>query len=47
MSVKIEENVKVKLLKVAGEIQAKDGKLMTISDTIDSLIEFYNLHKEA
>jgi hypothetical protein len=42
VSVKIEEDVKADLLKVAGEYQAIKGEVVTISDGIKQLIKEHN-----
>ena len=47
VSVKIEDDVKAELFKVAGELQAQKGSQVTISEAIGELIKFYRQHKEA
>lgn len=47
LSIKIDQDVKTELEKIAGEIQAKRGGSVTISDAGRFLIKFYKEHKEA
>jgi hypothetical protein len=47
VSVKIEDNVKADLLRVAGEYQIKRKNEVTISDAIKELIREHDQHKEA
>ena len=47
MSIKIDQDVKTDLTKVAGEMQAELGQDVTPSDAIKNLIIFYRKHKEA
>lgn len=44
---KIETDAKTELEKIAGEIQAKQGGFVTLSDAVNFLIKFYREHKEA
>lgn len=44
---KIETDTKTELEKIAGEIQAKQGGFVTLSDAVNFLIRFYRERKEA
>lgn len=40
-TIKVTEEVKRKLIKLAGEIQAKKGEEISLNDVIELLIDFY------
>ncbi len=46
-SVKIENDLKIELTKIAGEIQMQTGGNVSFSDAVNFLIKFYREHKEA
>lgn len=47
VTMKIDQEPKAELEKIAGEIQAKQGGSVTLSDAVTFLINFYREHKEA
>jgi len=44
-SIKISEDIYVRLLKLKGALTARDGKNRSISDVIGELLDFYERHK--